>query len=194
MADALILVSDQTSLSVASQAKDTLGQLGLTADVHLGSAHSTPDHILSLVSEAEANNTKVFICIDGAAAHLAGAVAGTTCRPVIGVPATSGAMGGVDALYSTVNMPAGMPVATVSVGPDGGTNAAILAAQILATNNDELNQRIEDYRHAQRNALLQADQALQASLQSAAVETPAAKANTPNTDSASTPTPEEATA
>ena len=110
MADALILVSDQTSLAVANQAKETLGQLSLSADIHLGSAHSTPDHILSLVSEAEANNTKVFICIDGAAAHLAGAVAGTTCRPVIGVPASSGAMGGVDALYSTVNMPAGMPV------------------------------------------------------------------------------------
>ena len=134
-----------TKSSVLSQPKPRDSwQLGLSAGIHLGSAHSTPDHILNLVSEAEANNTKVFICVDSAAAHLAGAVAGTTCRPVIGVPATGGAMGGVDALYSTVNMPAGMPVATVSVGPAGGTNAAILAAQILATGNDELNQRIED--------------------------------------------------
>ena len=170
MADALILVSDQTSLALANQAQDTLTQLGLAAAVHLGCAHSTPDHILSLVSEAEANNIKVFICIDSAAAHLAGAVAGTTSRPVIGIAATTGALGGVDALYSTVNMPAGIPVATVSVGSAGGINAAVLAAQILATGNDELHQRIEDYRNAQRNTLLAADQELQASLQGAVVE------------------------
>lgn len=133
--------SDETVMKVAVE---TLRGLGVECEMRVLSAHRTPDAVRDFVREASTRGVKVFICGAGGAAHLAGAVAAHTTSPVIGVPlATSNAIaGGLDALLSTVQMPRGVPVATVAVGEPGAANAGILAAEILATGDDELAGRL----------------------------------------------------
>jgi 5-(carboxyamino)imidazole ribonucleotide mutase len=123
---------------------DTLQSFGVEATEHVMSAHRTPARVLSFSSEARQSGYGVIICAAGMAAHLAGAVAAHTTLPVIGVPLSGGAIGGVDALYSTVQMPRGIPVATVAV--DGAVNAALLAIEILAVTDDHLASRLAEYR------------------------------------------------
>ena len=125
-------------------AVDTLRGLGVECDVRVLSAHRTPDALRDWIREATDRGVKVFICGAGGAAHLAGAVAALTTSPVIGVPlvAPNAVAGGLDALLSTVQMPRGIPVATVAVGEAGAANAGILAAEILATADDELAGRL----------------------------------------------------
>ncbi len=125
-------------------ALETLGSFGIEATEHVLSAHRTPAKVASFASKARADGYGIIICAAGMAAHLAGAVAGQTILPVIGVPLSGGAIGGIDALYSTVQMPRGIPVATVAI--DGAVNAAILAAEILALDDADLAGRIEAYR------------------------------------------------
>jgi 5-(carboxyamino)imidazole ribonucleotide mutase len=115
---------------------DTLARYGVEADVRVMSAHRTPAAVAEFASTARDNGYAAIICGAGMAAHLAGAVAGQTTLPVIGVPLSGGALNGVDALYSTVQMPKGIPVATVAV--DGAMNAALLAVQILSLDDPEL--------------------------------------------------------
>lgn len=170
MADVMILLGSDTDLSAGEQTRQRLNALGASCALHVASAHRTPQHLHDLVAGSEA---KVFICAAGGAAHLAGAVAAVTTRPVIGIPLATGALGGVDALYSTVNMPPGMPVATVSVGPWGIENAAVLALQILAVGDDALAGRLAELRAEQRDKLLDKDAALQDRLGGDAVEEPA---------------------
>ena len=134
MADVVILLSAESDLPQVQPAYHNLQQLGVSVALRLASAHHSPAIVQEAVGEAEDDGAKVFICADQGAAHLAGAVAAQSVRPVIGLPLVSGPLGGVDALYSTVNMPAGIPVATVSIG--GAENAAMLAAQILALSNE----------------------------------------------------------
>jgi phosphoribosylamine--glycine ligase len=112
----------------------------------VASAHRSPKRVLRLLDEAPARGVKVFIVGAGAAAHLAGMVAGHTTRPVIGVPIDSSALKGLDALLSTVQMPPGVPVATVAIGKPGATNAGVLAAQILALSDTALAGRLRDYK------------------------------------------------
>ncbi|MHC5067876.1 MAG: 5-(carboxyamino)imidazole ribonucleotide mutase [Planctomycetota bacterium] len=162
MADVLILTGSDSDLPVLEQCHARLAAFGVSAEVRLACAHHTPARLSELVASAEADGTKVFICAAGAAAHLAGTVAAATTRPVVGLPLTTGALGGVDALYSTVNMPAGLPVATVSVGEWGAENAAILAAQILAVSNDDLAGAIREHRARLSDAVVANDEALQA--------------------------------
>ncbi|HYI60247.1 MAG TPA: 5-(carboxyamino)imidazole ribonucleotide mutase [Acidimicrobiales bacterium] len=132
---------------------ETLEALGIEADVRVLSAHRNPAEVAALASSARDNGYGVFICAAGLAAHLAGAVAAQTLLPVIGLPISGGALNGVDALYSTVQMPPGMPVATVAI--DGAVNAALLAAQILAVTDDELADRLVEHRaeRAAKNAV-----------------------------------------
>lgn len=121
-------------------AADTLAQLGIEADVRVLSAHRNPAQVAELASGAREAGYSAFICGAGMAAHLAGVVAAHTTLPVVGVPLSGGALGGVDALYATVQMPKGIPVATVAV--DGSLNAALLVAQMLAIGDPDMAARV----------------------------------------------------
>lgn len=125
-------------------AVDTLARYGVEADVRVMSAHRSPAAVAEFAAAARANGYATIICGAGMAAHLAGAVAGRTTLPVIGVPLSGGALGGVDALYATVQMPKGIPVATVAV--DGAMNAALLAVQILAVDDEKLADELARHR------------------------------------------------
>lgn len=143
---ALILMGSDSDAPIMQGAKDLLGQLGISCEMTVASAHRSPDRVARLLHEAPERGVKVFIVGAGAAAHLAGMVAAHTSCPVIGVPIDSSALKGLDALLSTVQMPPGVPVATVSIGKPGATNAAVLAAQILAVADPELAKRLDAYK------------------------------------------------
>ncbi|MBK9973439.1 MAG: 5-(carboxyamino)imidazole ribonucleotide mutase [Planctomycetes bacterium] len=140
----------------------TLKELGLDCAVRVLSAHRTPEQAREFVQESEKTGTKVFLCAAGVAAHLAGAVAAHTSRPVIGIPIASGPLNGLDALLSTVQMPPGVPVATVAIG--GAVNAAVLAAQIIGTGDAAVAKRVADWRKAQTAKVLEKDRKLQEKL------------------------------
>jgi phosphoribosylaminoimidazole carboxylase PurE protein len=125
---------------------DLLDNFGIRYEVRITSAHRTPEDTRDYVREAEERGCAVFIAAAGLAAHLAGAVAAQTVRPVIGVPIDSGPLQGIDALLSTVQMPGGIPVASVAIGKSGAKNAAYLAVQILATNDAGLKTALEEER------------------------------------------------
>ncbi|GAB6045978.1 5-(carboxyamino)imidazole ribonucleotide mutase [Caminibacter profundus] len=144
-----ILMGSKSDYEIMREAVKVLEKFQIPYELIITSAHRTPDRTHAYVKEAEKKGAKVFICGAGMAAHLAGVVASLTTRPVIGVPMPSGMMDGLDALLSTVQMPGGMPVATVAVGKAGAKNAAYLALQILANNDDELKAKLEEDRNAQ---------------------------------------------
>jgi phosphoribosylamine--glycine ligase len=144
--DILILTGSDSDLSIMQAAADLLSELGIAWDMTVASAHRSPDRVERLLRESPARGVKAFIVGAGAAAHLAGMVASRTTRPVIGVPIDSSPLRGFDALLSTVQMPPGVPVATVSVGKAGATNAAVLAAQILALADRALDERLTAYK------------------------------------------------
>ena len=133
--------SDQGKMEPAAT---TLGEFGIEADVRIMSAHRAPAAVAEFARTARANGYAAIICAAGMAAHLAGAVAANTTLPVIGVPMSGGALNGVDALYSTVQMPRGIPVATVAI--DGAMNAALLAVQILAVADAGLAAKLDERR------------------------------------------------
>jgi len=139
-----VLMGSSSDETVMKMAVETLRGLGVECDMRVLSAHRTPDALRDWITEASRRGIKVFICGAGGAAHLAGAVAALTTSPVIGVPlvAPNAIAGGLDALLSTVQMPRGVPVATVAVGEAGAANAGILAAEILATGDEELAGRL----------------------------------------------------
>jgi 5-(carboxyamino)imidazole ribonucleotide mutase len=139
-----VLMGSASDRDKMAPAADTLDRYGVEADVRVMSAHRTPTLVADFASSARANGYAAIICGAGMAAHLAGAVAGQTTLPVIGVPLSGGALNGVDALYATVQMPKGIPVATVAV--DGAMNAALLAVQILAVDDDELTGALAKHR------------------------------------------------
>src|SRR5205809_1702787 len=122
----------------------TLGEFGLEVDERVLSAHRTPDDVAALARSAREQGYVALICAAGMAAHLAGAVAAQTTLPVVGVPLSGGALNGVDALYSTVQMPKGIPVATVAI--DGSQNAALLVVEMLAISDEGLAKRLADFR------------------------------------------------
>jgi 5-(carboxyamino)imidazole ribonucleotide mutase len=135
-----ILVGSKSDLPVLEKCTARLEDLGMDYDLEVLSAHRNPDGVAQYVASAPERGIKVFICAAGMAAHLAGAVAARTNLPVIGIPIAAGTPGGFDALLATVQMPSGVPVATVAV--NGAANAAVLAAQILALCDPELAQRL----------------------------------------------------
>jgi phosphoribosylamine---glycine ligase len=142
----MILMGSDSDAPVMQGAVDILKELGITAEMTVASAHRSPERVMRLVREAPGRGVKVFIVGAGAAAHLAGVVAAHTTMPVIGVPIDSSALKGLDALLSTVQMPPGVPVATVSIGKPGATNAGVLAAQILAVGDPAIAGRLVAYK------------------------------------------------
>jgi phosphoribosylamine---glycine ligase len=146
MPQVLILMGSDSDAPVMSAAVDTLKEFGITSEMTVASAHRSPERVMRLVSEAPGRGVKVFIVGAGAAAHLGGVVAAHTTLPVIGVPIDSSALKGLDALLSTVQMPPGVPVATVSIGKPGATNAAVLAAQILGVADTAMAQKLVEYK------------------------------------------------
>jgi 5-(carboxyamino)imidazole ribonucleotide mutase len=160
--DVAIMMGSKSDLELMRPAAQALDKLGLAYEVRVLSAHRTPAEAAAFVRDAAARGCKVFICGAGGAAHLAGAVAAHTTRPVIGVPIAAGTLGGFDSLLSTVMMPPGMPVATVAVG--GAENAGLLAAQIIALGDGDLARKVEAERDARRQKVLAADAEVRAQL------------------------------
>ena len=139
-----ILMGSPNDRDKMQPAADILERFGIEADVRVHSAHRTPAKVVELASTARENGYSAFICGAGMAAHLAGVVAAHTTLPVVGVPISSGALNGVDALYSTVQMPPGIPVATVAI--DGARNAGLLVVAMLAMTDADLAAALADYR------------------------------------------------
>ena len=148
-----IIMGSDSDLPVLQKTIDTLVSFSVPYEVHIYSAHRTPQEVSTFISKAEENGFGVFIAAAGMAAHLAGAIAANTVLPVIGLPIKSAGLGGMDALLSTVQMPSGIPVATVAI--DGGTNAAILAIEMLALSDSDLHEKLVQYRDKNKQTVLQ---------------------------------------
>lgn len=146
MPSVLILIGSVSDAPVMQPAVDVLTELGVSVEMAVASAHRSPERVRRLVEDAPGRGVQVFIAGAGAAAHLAGVVAAHTRLPVIGVPIDSSPLQGLDALLSTVQMPPGVPVATVAVGKAGATNAGVLAAQMLALADPALAERLGAYK------------------------------------------------
>jgi phosphoribosylamine--glycine ligase len=142
----LILMGSDSDAPVMQAAVDVLREFDVPCEMTVASAHRSPERVMRLVAEAPGRGVKLFIVGAGAAAHLGGVVAAHTTLPVIGVPIDSSALKGLDALLSTVQMPPGVPVATVSIGKPGATNAGVLAAQILAVGDKDMAARLQAYK------------------------------------------------
>lgn len=159
--DVLVLMGSDSDAPIMQGAVDVLEELGVSSEMTVASAHRSPARVQRLLDEAPGRGVKVFIVGAGAAAHLAGMVAAHTTRPVIGVPIDSSALKGLDALLSTVQMPPGVPVATVSIGKPGATNAGVLAAQILALADASLAARLDAYKQKLADKVEQAARRVQ---------------------------------
>ena len=150
-----IIMGSDSDLPIIKKATDTLKALDIPFEVHIYSAHRTPVEARDFAVNARANDFGVLICAAGMAAHLAGAIAANTTLPVIGIPCKSSVLDGMDALLSTVMMPTGIPVATVAI--NGGANAALLAAQILAVSDADLAAKLDQKRASDAAAVLAKD-------------------------------------
>ena len=157
-----IVMGSDSDLPILRKAMDTLSALDIPFECHVYSAHRTPVEARDFAVNARANGFGCIIAAAGMAAHLAGAVAANTTLPVIGIPCKGGMMDGLDALLATVQMPSGIPVATVAV--NGGVNAALLAAQILAVSDPVIAEKLDAKRASDAAKVLQKDAALQAEL------------------------------
>ena len=158
----LVVMGSDSDFPVMEGCFKLLKQFGVEFEARVASAHRTPDKAIGLARGAKDNGFGVIIAAAGLAAHLGGVLAANTVLPVIGVPCKGGALNGVDALYATVQMPTGIPVATVAI--DGGSNAAILACQILALGNDELSVKLSEYKKSLEASVEQRDARLQAKI------------------------------
>lgn len=150
-----VIMGSDSDLPVVKKATDILKELEIPFEVHVYSAHRTPDQAAEFALTARSEGFGAIIAAAGMAAHLAGAIAANTTLPVIGIPCAGGLAGGLDALLSTVQMPSGIPVATVAVG--GGANAALLAAQILAVEDEELAEKLAAKRTSDAEKVLKKD-------------------------------------
>ncbi len=141
-----IVIGSKSDYEVMKSCSDTLDAFGVSYEMIISSAHRSPERTKKYIQEAEEKGAHVFIAAAGMAAHLAGVLSSKTVKPIIGVPMSASALGGIDALLSTVQMPAGMPVATVAIGKAGAINSAYLAMQILALDNKELAIKLKEDR------------------------------------------------
>ena len=151
-----ILMGSQSDWETMKQAAQILRKFEIPYEAKVMSAHRTPDQVLEYSASAEARGLKVIIAGAGGAAHLGGVIASKTTLPVLGVPIQSKALQGLDSLLSIVQMPAGIPVASLAIGEAGATNAGILAAEILATSDPALSQRLKQYRQEMATKVLAA--------------------------------------
>lgn len=157
-----IVMGSDSDLPVIQKAVDTLKELAIPYEVHIYSAHRTPEEARAFAMNARSAGFGAIIAAAGMAAHLAGAIAANTTLPVIGIPCSSKYLDGIDALLSTVQMPGGIPVATVAI--DGGTNAALLAAQILAVEDESLADKLDAKRKSAAQKVLEKDAAIMSRL------------------------------
>jgi 5-(carboxyamino)imidazole ribonucleotide mutase len=162
-----ILMGSDSDLPTMEETAKILKEFGVTFEMHISSAHRSPDRVVRLAREAEGRGLRVLVAGAGGAAHLAGVIAAHTVLPVIGVPMEGSALHGLDALLSTVQMPGGIPVATVAIGKAGARNAALLAVQMLALTDARLRRRLLAYRARQTAQVIAKDRQLQARLSSA---------------------------
>ena len=161
-----VLMGSDSDFPTLQGTFDVLRSLGVAYEGKVTSAHRTPAATHAYVKDADERGCAVFVAAAGLAAHLAGAVAAITCKPVIGVPIDAGPLNGIDSLLSTVQMPGGIPVATVAIGKAGAKNAGYLAAQILALSNPSLAERVAKERTANAGAVSAKDAQLQEKLKS----------------------------
>jgi phosphoribosylaminoimidazole carboxylase PurE protein len=162
IAPVAVVMGSDSDLPLMQSCIDQLKDFGITPIVRVISAHRTPDVAADFADNAAKNGIKVIIAAAGMAAHLAGALAGRTALPIIGVPlAATESPAGLDALLSTVQMPPGVPVATMAIGKAGAKNAAIFAVQILALSDEKLRKKLADFRKSQSQKVIEKDAALQ---------------------------------
>lgn len=159
-----IVMGSDSDWPLVSKAHEMLREIGIEDEVRVISAHRSPDIAFDYASTARDRGLRVIIAAAGGAAHLAGVLAAHTVLPVIGIPVQGGAVNGIDALLATVQMPAGIPVATVTLGSAGGTNAAILAAEILAVADDKIAAALIERKKILRSKVIAADEKLQSQL------------------------------
>lgn len=159
MAKVGIVMGSDSDMPVMSKAADILEQLGISYEMHIISAHREPDEFFAYAKSAESRGYKVIIAGAGMAAHLPGMCAAIFSLPVIGIPMHTTSLGGRDSLYSIVQMPTGIPVATVAI--NGGANAGILAAKILATSDPELLGKLKEYTESLKENVIEKDEKLQ---------------------------------
>lgn len=157
----LIVIGSSSDLKEMNEAKNLLDEFGISNRITIASAHRTPEKARRLATEAKEKGVKVIIAGAGYAAHLAGAFAANTTLPVIGVPLPSSALSGVDALLATAQMPAGVPVAAMTIGTAGAKNAAILATQIIALSDDALTKKLISYKKKIEEKVEKEDKELQ---------------------------------
>ncbi|RLA20314.1 MAG: 5-(carboxyamino)imidazole ribonucleotide mutase [Gammaproteobacteria bacterium] len=157
-------MGSDSDLPVVQATLDTLANLGVAYEVQITSAHRTPQETQQYVQDAETRGCDVFIAAAGLAAHLAGAVAAHTLKPVLGIPLDAGSLQGMDALLATVQMPGGIPVGTLAIGKPGAKNAAYLAAQIMALKDDVIAKRIREERRENAATVIKKNKALQEKL------------------------------
>lgn len=157
-----IIMGSDSDLPIVSKAADTLKSFGVPYEMHVFSAHRTPEEAKDFSINARKNGFGAVIAAAGMAAHLAGAIAANTTLPVIGIPINSGKLNGIDALLSTVQMPSGIPVATVAI--DGAVNAALLSVEILSVTEPELAEKLDAKRRADAQKVLEKNAALEAQL------------------------------
>ena len=160
--DVAVVMGSDSDLPVVSEVFKIFDQFGVKYSKSVLSAHRSPHQVIELIKTSELNGCKVFIAAAGMAAHLAGAVAAHSYKPVIGIPIESGGLGGLDALLSTAQMPPGIPVATVAIGKAGAKNGAILAIQMIAISDDDMAQKLSDYRTNLTNEVLEKNKNLNA--------------------------------
>ena len=158
-----IIMGSDSDLPILKKTVSTLRSLGIPYETHVYSAHRTPAEARDFAVSARENGFGVLICAAGMAAHLAGAIAANTTLPVIGIPCKSNTLDGIDALLATVMMPSGIPVATVAI--DGGVNAALLSAQILAVSDPELAKKLDEKRAKDAAAVLEKDAGIAARIE-----------------------------
>jgi len=160
-----VLMGSDSDWAALEPAVQTLKSFGVGCEVHVMSAHRTPQRVAEYAGSAAGRGLKVFVAAAGGAAHLAGVVAAHTTLPVIGVPMKGGLLDGLDALLSTVQMPAGIPVATVAAGSAGSVNAALLAVMILALGRPDLQEKLRQHKAALADKVDKADRKVQAQVE-----------------------------
>jgi phosphoribosylaminoimidazole carboxylase PurE protein len=160
----VLLMGSDSDLPTVKEASAVLQDFGVAFEAHVHSAHRSPEDVVAYVRKAEQSGVQVFIAAAGGAAHLAGVVAAHTTRPVIGIPIQTSSLGGLDSLLSTVQMPGGVPVATMAIGAGGARNAGLFAVQILALANSSLAAKLQEYRAKQVEQVRQKDKKIQAEI------------------------------
>jgi phosphoribosylaminoimidazole carboxylase PurE protein len=155
-----IIMGSKSDLTVMEESSSILGQFGIEYEMRILSAHRTPDEVAAFSKKARDNGFSLIIAGAGMAAHLAGVISAHTTLPVIGIPIDA-SLQGIDALFSMVQMPPGIPVATMGVGKAGAKNAALLAVEILSLADDSLRIKLDQYRQDMRQTVLEADESIQ---------------------------------